>query len=279
MQTYKKTLDFIESLNLQSGQTYRGTCPVCSRKNTFTVEVNMGKVVWNCYSASCSAKGAKDVGYTRADIGKILQEKRQAMSTSPERDTTFSMPPYFAQYENDGWAKEWLAKHNVYLDGRDPLHKYLRIDVRNNRLVFLCRDPYKNEWVDAVGRSNTDKPKWLRYGESGRGFFYYHHSYLVPQVIIVVEDALSAVCISRAVKGVVGYALMGTSMSDEQRTFLSKNGLPIIICLDRDAQDKALKMKRNMPSGNTTMVYMPTDDLKYGHEEDIANLTKLINNC
>ena len=198
------------------------------------------------------------------------------MPNTEKEVTTFSIPPYFVPYENKGWAKDWLAKHNVSLDAKWPLGNLIRTDVRNNRLVFLCYNPFSNEYVDAVGRSNKEKPKWLRYGTSRQGFYYNGRPYNLCKRVVVVEDALSAVCISHAVHGVVGYALMGTSMSEEQRAFLAKAPCPIIICLDRDAQDKALKMRRSV---SNTMVYMPKDDLKYGHTEDIEAISKLINNC
>ena len=55
----------INDLQLRDGETKRMTCPMCNNKEkTFTITNNMGKILWNCYKASCSLSGSKKVHLT-----------------------------------------------------------------------------------------------------------------------------------------------------------------------------------------------------------------------
>ena len=48
----------ISDIDIRTGETKRMNCPACNGYKTFTVTNNMGSLIWNCYKASCDAKGA-----------------------------------------------------------------------------------------------------------------------------------------------------------------------------------------------------------------------------
>ena len=57
--------DLINDLFLTDGETKRINCPSCGGYKTFTITSKDGLVVWNCYKASCNAKGATPVSMSR----------------------------------------------------------------------------------------------------------------------------------------------------------------------------------------------------------------------
>ena len=96
------------------------------------------------------------------------------------------------------------------------------------------------------------------------------YTYGYGKVAVVVED-----CISAAVVGDdrhTGVALMGTSMSNEQKQYLSQFSTALV-ALDRDAVSKALQLTRELHGVvDKVKVLMLKDDLKYGNDRDIELL-------
>ena len=97
--------------------------------------------------------------------------------------------------------------------------------------------------VDAVGRSlskysnNRNYPKWHRYGKSGLPFICGN-----SETCYVVEDCASAVAVSQYGTGL---ALLGTNLSDQILDIVA-NYPSVVVCLDRDASAKAIKMKNRI---------------------------------
>jgi hypothetical protein len=120
--------------------------------------------------------------------------------------------------------------------------------------------------VDAVGRSLTGRlPKWKRYGKNS---LPYHHGY--GRVAVVVEDCVSAAVVGDDV--FVGVAVLGTSLSEEHKRFLSRFSTAII-ALDPDALKKTLAIAKELRGHVAEVkVLKLTDDLKYRNPTDIENL-------
>ena len=51
--------NIIQDVNLNMGDTKRMNCPSCNGYKTFSITNNNGKIVWNCFKASCNLKGEK----------------------------------------------------------------------------------------------------------------------------------------------------------------------------------------------------------------------------
>jgi len=85
--------------------------------------------------------------------------------------------------------------------------------------------------------------------------------------------------VSAAVVGygdVVGVALLGTSLSESHKKYLSRFSTAII-ALDPDALPKTLTFAKDLRRYvNTVRVLRLTDDLKYRNATDLTNLTNII---
>jgi len=57
-------LNILNDIDVGIGETIRTNCPVCKGYNTFTVTNDMGKLMWNCYKASCDVKGNQKTSLT-----------------------------------------------------------------------------------------------------------------------------------------------------------------------------------------------------------------------
>jgi hypothetical protein len=143
----------------------------------------------------------------------------------------------------------------------------LHYDVKEKRVVFLVKS--NGTTVDAVGRSIANRlPKWKRYGKNSLPFT--HGS---GKVAVVVEDCVSASVVGNDVY--VGLAVLGTSLSESHKKYLSQFSTAII-ALDPDALPKTLAFAKELRGYvNDIRVIRLTDDLKYRKPIDIENLQQL----
>jgi len=143
----------------------------------------------------------------------------------------------------------------------------LMYDVKEHRVVFPVI--HDGRVVDASGRSLGKRiPKWKRYGKSDLPFVSGH-----GKVAVVVEDCVSASVIDSEVY--VGVAVLGTSLSESHKQYLSRFSTAII-ALDPDALPKIMAFAKELRAYvNDVRVLRLKDDLKYMKEDDIKNLTNL----
>ena len=93
------------------------------------------------------------------------------------------------------------------------------------------------------------------------------------RIAVVVEDCVSAVIVGSDVY--VGVAVLGTSLSDIHKRYLSQFS-SAVIALDPDALPKAMEFFKDLKSTvNDVRVLRLTDDLKYKHPNDIEKLTAI----
>ena len=217
-------LEYLTGLDITEGSSVRMDCPECRGRKTFTVTNNNGHLLWNCYKASCNVRGTHKMSMSAESIYRRLN------MTEETNTKEFRMPvnivPVSGQYTHPlAWACSW---------GLSPNKHGLMYDIREHRGVFPV--VHNGITVDATGRAIGRKrlPKWKRYGNNR---LPYVHGY--GKVAVVVED-----CISAAVVGDdrhTGVALMGTSMSNEQKQYLSQFSTALV-ALDKDAVNKGLQV-------------------------------------
>tara|TARA_R110000744_G_scaffold106823_3_gene203237 strand:- start:109 stop:873 length:765 start_codon:yes stop_codon:yes gene_type:complete len=244
---------YIQSLDLQIEERYRGDCPECNGSNTFTAIKTTENILYNCYKVGCKLRGNSSYQFTVSDA--LIRNKG-----SKGQKEIFALPTYVVP--NMEIIMPWAAQYNVNADN-------LLYDVKENRIVFPV--VHNNKIVDATGRaiSKRHKPKWKRYGSSG-------HAYLsgYGKVAVVVEDCISAAVVSTIHNGFTGFALMGTSLLVVHIEEL-KNYNKVIVALDPDAVQKTLEFTRNLrgslPTSNVCAIKLE-DDLKYRRKEDIMRL-------
>jgi len=64
--------EYLASLNLSQGGRYRGDCPKCGGKNTFNVNRDNDKILFNCYRNSCTLRGVETVGLSKAMVAETF---------------------------------------------------------------------------------------------------------------------------------------------------------------------------------------------------------------
>lgn len=248
----------LNTISLSNGETKRMTCPKCNGRNTFTITNNMGSIIWNCYKAGCGTSGGTRTQLSADDIRKSLgsvAEETHAVS--------FSKPDYLVRDHLK--IRDFCVKWDL-----DPKVLGLMYDVKEHRVVFPVI--HDGVMVDATGRALGNRiPKWKRYGKNR---LPYAHG--CGKTAVVVEDCVSAAAIGSDV--FVGVAVLGTSLTDAHKTYLSQFST-IIIALDPDALPKTLQFARELRGYVSTIkVLRINDDLKYRDPTDILSLTTLGDN-
>ena len=245
---------YINDLHLSVGESKRLDCPNCNSKNTFTVTNNMGAVMWNCYKISCSLSGSSRVTLTVDDIRTAMNKQREQ-----EDNTDFEFPENVVPHGNRKAITEWCDKWSL---SADKLNLYY--DVKENRAVFPI--VHNNKIIDGAGRSLGKMiPKWKRYGKNNLPYSQGHGT-----TAVVVEDCVSAAVVAST--KIVGVAVLGTSLSESHKQYLSQFSTAII-ALDPDALEKIMQFAKELRNYvKQVKVLRLKDDLKYRREEDLNNL-------
>lgn len=249
---------YIKSLDLKMEERYRGDCPICNGKNTFTAIKTNENILYNCYKAGCSLRGNSRYQYTVNDA--LAKNKNRVTKIEP-----FMLPKYVVS--NREQIALWSEKYDI--DSASLLY-----DVKENRIVFPV--VHDGRIVDATGRALNKKqnPKWKRYGNSG-----YAYTLGSGDTAIVVEDCISAAVVPTIDHAFTGFALMGTSLLPSHVTQL-QDYHTVIVALDPDAVQKTFDFTRKLRSflhSKTIRSMKLEDDIKYRRKKDITNLIGEIN--
>ena len=243
--------NILSDIDILNDETKRMNCPNCNGYKTFTITNNAGAILWNCYKVTCNIKGKSRVRLTVDDIrntNKVVQERK------------FVLPEYIIPME-----KKHLPKYFYDIDTSNILH-----DVKENRVVFPIR--HDGELVDAIGKAEKRLPKWKRYGKSNMPYVSWSS---LTQTCVLVEDCFSA-CVAQQY-GVTGVAILGTSLTETHKQFLSNRMSRVIVALDPDALQRNLQIAKELRSYIIEVkVLRLTDDLKYRKTIDINKLQELV---
>ena len=248
--------NIVNDLDIPNGHTHRMNCPSCNGTKTFTVTNNMGKLIWNCYKVSCGVSGGTRVHLTVEDI------KRGFTGAEDFADEKFELPTYIVPHRNKRAVVKWCAEWGIYEDEHGLMY-----DVKEDRVVFPV--VHDGKLVDATGRSLSKRiPKWKRYGNSGLPYVSGR-----GKVAVVVEDCVSATVVGYG--SFVGVALLGTSLQESHKRYLSQFSTAII-ALDPDALPKTLHMMKELRGHvSDVRVLRLVDDIKYRNPTDMEKLDAL----
>ena len=246
--------------NLSINDTFRGDCPGCRRRGTFTATRMRNHVVWNCYSAGCKMKGKRNVG---------------GLSTEDVRNT-FSNSNIIKKGNYNGRVD--IGSMGATSRVIDSLNKYninfedipVRYDPKENRIVYLIEDD-RGDYSDGIGRAiNKYKlPKWKRYSGCDHPVIVPFNKRAGHNKLFVVEDIVSAWKIVKYVDVYDAMALLGTSLSDKQLQATWEYD-HVVVCLDKDATGKAIDMTRRISIAVVSCkVSMLDKDIKDMNVEDI----------
>jgi DNA primase len=242
---------YVESLDFPALTRYRSDCPVCGKKNTFSVTDDGLQRLWYCFHADCNVSGRTGITLTKEHASRALKRGTQTKPSAPRTSNTYEIPDTFVSLSRNLNAELYVKRvqaYDAYLAGRADI----RYDFKRNRAVFLVKNG--NKVVDATGRCLDDRnPKWYRYGASKYPFLCGDSA-----TVIVCEDCASACSVSSVATGV---ALLGTNLLPEHIETLQKFQT-VYVALDKDATDKAIDMVRTLSPYVSTKLMVLKHDLK-----------------
>ena len=254
MANYREQIEWVKTLSIKEGGRVTTDCPFCGGKNKFSLDKYDGKLVWNCYRASCNVKGMysgkRSIDAVKARMaGSAIQRHKPAPKPIPSITTHVS---------NSDTAMEYLKKVNS-LDAYHRGDIKIRYAPKENRVLF-----YNAEQTGAVGRSMKPvRDKWWSYGDLAQGIHVGSGDHA-----ILVEDVASACAVSN-VDGLTGVALLGTNITYGIKKTLS-NYKKITLVLDNDASTKAVSLLRGFRFD--IRVRLTVTDLKYLSSSEISEV-------
>lgn len=253
-------LGYVESLDIQPMGRYRSDCPVCGKKNTFSVNDDGMQRLWFCFHADCNVSGRTGIKLSR-DFAKLAIKKPTTKVEQP--DIKFMLPDTFVSLSRNLDAELYVKSVNAYdayLSGRADI----RYDFKRNRVAYVVKN--ENKVVDAAGRAIDGRnPKWYRYGNSSLPFYCGSSS-----TAIVLEDCASACSVSALATGV---ALLGTNLLEPHIEMLRKYER-VFVALDKDATDKAVSMVKVLCRQVPTKLMVLSRDLKNLTKEELDDFLR-----
>ena len=255
MTTRREQLEFVTSIKINENERKSVNCPFCGGIKKFTVSNQEGKLLWNCFKASCTAKGAHRIGYSLDAI------KSGDYNQKTVRKIHNPIPEILGRPSNYPKVIQYLKNNNCWEAYEDKLCN-ISYDPREDRVLFHINN------VGAVGRSLAKKlPKWLSYGDVSSIFAVGN-----SPTCVIVEDPASA-CAVGSTGVYTGCAILGTNVSCDQKAQLKQYDRHII-CLDKDASKTALRLYENLNYPNVK-VRLLTEDLKYLDQEEILKAIQI----
>ena len=253
--TRSDQISIIKSITLKEGDSKTLDCPFCGGRKKFTISKIDGRVIWNCYRASCTSRGVYNSGRSLTAI----KNKLNGTNNRTLKRTT-EIPAILSDVDNHPNAVEYLQSVNAYESYKNGLINIKYAPAYNRVLYF---NHYNN---GAVGRALDDrKPKWMTYGDTDQGI-----KVGVGKTAVLVEDVASACSVAR-LPNVTGYALLGTNITTSIKSQL-KSFTKCIIVLDLDASSKALRLAKAIQSYTDVRVRLTKQDLKWLSPDQISNI-------
>tara|TARA_A100001388_G_scaffold5208_1_gene3838 strand:+ start:664 stop:1497 length:834 start_codon:yes stop_codon:yes gene_type:complete len=260
---------FVTDLRLKESDRYRGDCPECRGKNTFTATNILGDIKYNCFKLGCTVGGIHGTDMTAAEIHRRLEEQQlqRAYTNIKKEKDTMEIPEYVVT------PKASHTKYQRYIKRWGIAIGDTMYDVKDERVVFPIK--HDGRIIDAVGRAVGKKqhPKWYRY--TGEADYYTIGN---AKTLLIVEDVVSAIVAFQEIPYVTAMAILGTSLSPKHMEKIGEYD-KIIIALDPDAIGKTVEYRREIElwTGNKTVAMNLIDDIKYREYEDMDKLKELVN--
>lgn len=249
-------IEILKSVKVKEGTSLTMDCPFCLGKRKFSISNDQGTILWNCYKASCTARGSYRKGMS---LG-LVKSRLETSSVRPRATSGRDIPEILSSPNNQPRVLEYLEQNGClesFQSGRIKV-KYSPVD---DRCLF-----FMNDGQGAVGRSlGNAKPKWMSYGDT-TGLLTVGNS----ETGVIVEDTPSACAVS-STGMYTGIAILGTNLSTKQKQTL-KTYKKIVICLDNDAKKKSILLLRQLQGLVECTVRFISKDLKYCRSEDIINV-------
>ena len=260
-----------ETLDLTEGESIRKACPKCGSKNTFTARKVDGRIIYNCYKLSCDLKGMVSTAMTAEEMDSYFRKPLVETYNNNKELTTFVYPENVVDGSaaQDGQLRRFIMRWPILN------HEKLMYDVKDKRAVFPI---YKDSrLVDAIGRALDGAiPKWYRY--NGVGSCYKRCIGKPNGVYVIVEDVISAITVAKRMPGTTGFAILGTSLTQDHLADISDNASYCLVALDPDALSKSMQFSKKIQLWTDLPAWILhiEDDIKYERKNDMDTLRHLI---
>ena len=260
-----------ETLDLTEGESVRKACPKCGSKNTFTARKVDGRIIYNCYKLSCDLKGMVSTAMTMEEMESYFRKPLVETYNDNNELTTFVYPEHVVDgaTAQNGHLRRFVMRWPILN------HENLMYDIKSKRAVFPI---YKDSrLIDAIGRALDGAiPKWYRY--SGVASYYKRCIGKPNGVYVIVEDVISAITVAKRMPATTGFAILGTSLTDDHLADISDNASSCLVALDPDALSKSMEFSKKIQLWTDLPAWVMNveDDIKYEREKDMTNLRSLI---
>ena len=178
----------------------------------------------------------------------------------------FKLPDSFKIVHSNNKALQYLHENNCWeacMWGRADI-KY---DVKQDRVVFLVKNPDTNKYAGAIGRglSSAVYPKWYMYDNKDIPFKCGEYDDAV-----IVEDCASACAVSNVLTGI---AILGTSLVESHKKYINPYR-KLYVALDPDATVNSFKITKELRFHGFMNVHVKRikDDLKYFSTKQIERI-------
>jgi hypothetical protein len=239
-------IEIIKSISIQAGERKTINCPFCGGPNKFTIDkIDGNRLIWNCYRASCPAKGSYSSKRSISAAKDYLANK----VTERASKKLYPIPDIVTRPENHAPAMEYLKSVNSLEAYQSKLIK-IRYAPAQGRVLF-----FNTTETGAVGRSlYKSKYKWWNFGNLINGIHVGTGNHAV-----CVEDAASACAVAR-LKECTGVALLGTNITNhiKKSLIIYKK---VTLVLDNDASAKALKISSALANVNIRLTKVDLKEL------------------
>lgn len=236
----------------------QGPCPKCGSSDAFTEYSDGG--AW-CFS--CRTLRRSDVS------GYVLERKQQ------EDESNISLPNDLSN-EYGEEAVKWVDQYG--LKPSDLIRANVKWSERRKQLLFIYN---KLDGLDIgciQGRNFSGGTKYHNQGDVHDVMpIYYYNNPTEASTIVLVEDAISAIKVSKDV-WVDAMPLLGCSLPLNKITFFSKRGYSrVVVWLDHDKYREALNIAEKIRyTGLQTRVVTTDLDPKCYDADTIAKQIGII---
>ena len=241
--------------NLSEGESLRIICPVCmggaSGERTFSITRDNG-LVWQCFRATCEARGATNSATSSKSVEKRLKIQRPTWE-----GTTHEIPTKIAETIRAKWGIT------------DPPNWYWTTDF-GGRVAMSVRSPRDTHRGWVLRALTPQRTKVLNYmNPDEEGLSWYKTKPFAATVI--VEDIPSALRASTYVNSV---ALLGTGVGSDRALEIGQHSTTqLVLALDQDATTTAFKSARKWSLLWGDVIVLPlTTDIKDMTEENLQCL-------
>ena len=262
MTSWQKQRAFASDLTTHGD--YRGDCPFCGGKNTYTATIGSGSLKWNCYKMDCHVSGIHDTDMTAEEIMQLMS--KTVKQTRQQEAETMEIPVFVVKPTSfhDKFHR-FTKRYGLAVGG-------LLYDVKDERVVFPIK--HKGRIIDAIGRAVGKKrfPKWYRY--SGTANYFTMGS---GKKLLIVEDVVSAIVAWQEFPDITSMAILGTQLTTNHLEKIREYD-KVIIALDPDAAKKTIQYRREIEqwTGVPTKALSLFDDIKYRVDDDMDKLKDML---